>query len=267
MNKFINITIISILFLHFNPNTINAQEPTNEKPDSLNLVCHANIEDLPISEGNMIALPRKGLFIEDGATFYSLDSVRCPQIKKFRFKENFAFEQCVVSGENLLVKSHEFVMRIHNSGTSIAAELDTETFFIHGGTGSIYHIVVLESDNTWGWYTCNYENGNMKCIIRTSHPINHIFGDEENALCAIGSCIYTVTDNGFVLIGEFPDFITDALMTTKGLLLCTNSTLYFLDYNTYEPTPLLSGRFHSIHYDGEVLYIVLHDGRILKGFI
>lgn len=223
-------------------------------------------ETLPVEEGEFIALPNLGLFIADGNVLYSLDSIRCPDIVKFRFKDNYDFEHIVVSGDSYLVKSHELVMRVCQGETSIAAELDTETFFLHAGTGSKYHLVILEADNTWGWYTCDWQSGEMTCVIRTSHPISHILDNGEAELCVVGKQLYGVNDEQFILMAELPEYVLDCVTTSQGLFLCTQKMLYFYD-GSAEPKPLLQGDFHSLHYDGEVLYVVLQDGRILKGSI
>ncbi|MBO7069533.1 MAG: hypothetical protein J6W52_12820 [Bacteroidaceae bacterium] len=260
-NNILNITLT--LLLSFSQ-TVWAQETANDTTDVLNLEwLVSDAESLPIDEGNFIALPESGLFIEDGNTFYALDSIRCPDIVKFRMKAKLEFEYSVISEGDLLVKSHELVVRIHQDETTIVAELDTETFFLHAGTGSKYHLEVLEEDNTWGWYTCDWETGEMTCVIRTPYPISHILDNGNLVLCAIGNQLYTVDEETLQSIAELPDEILDCISTSRGLFMCTTQMLYFYDGNA-APAPILQGDFHSLYCDGEVFYIVLQDGRILK---
>lgn len=255
----ITLSLLSLLTL-----PIWSQEMNSEIADSLKLEWLASdAELLPIEEGDFITLPGLGLFIEDGGTFYSLDSIRCPDIVKIRMKAQVSYEQVVISQGDILVKSHELIVRIHKDETSVVAELDTETFFLHAGSGTKYHLVVLEADDTWGWYTCDWETGEMTCVVRTPFPISHIFDNGGLAICVVGEILYVVNEEQFQLLAELPDDILDGVCTNQGMFLCTSQTLYFYDGNA-EPLPLLRGDFHSLHYDGEVFYVVLQDGRILK---
>jgi len=260
----LNIFNITLTLLLSYSQILWAQEIANDTTEVLNLEwLVSDAELLPIDEGDFIALPESGLFIEDGNTFYALDSIRCPDVVKFRMKAKLEFEYSVISEGDFLVKSHELVVRIHQDETTIVADLDTETFFLHPGTGSKYHLEVLEADDTWGWYTCDWKTGEMNCVIRTPYPISHILDYGELVLCAIDNQLFTLDGETLQSIAELPDEILDCVSTIRGVVMCTPQTLYFFDGNA-APVPVLQGDFHSLYFDGEVLYIVLQDGRILK---
>ena len=255
---------LALFFMSSLTYSLCAQNSKNELEESLVfdwLV--SNADELPIEKGDFIALPGLGLFMEDRATFYSVDSVRCPDIVKFRMKAKLDFEQTVISQGNYLVKCHELVARIHDSETSIVAELDTENFILHAGTGSKYHLEILEGDGKWGWYTCDWTNGEITCNLRTSKPISHIFDNGKIVLCVMEDQLYAIIDNKLQSLAKMPDYILDGVITMNGLFLCTKNMLYY--YNgSASPASILQGNFHSLHYDGKIFYVVLQDGRILK---
>lgn len=220
-------------------------------------------EDLPSSEGQFLIIPDKGLFFVVGNEFYSLDEERCPDIAKFLIKDSFNFEYTILSGNDFLVKNANFLMRIHEGTTTIEKDFDTETFFVYPGAYSQYHIVLLEKDGVWGWYSCDGLEQTCRCMLRTKELITGIYDAGEVAICTIENKIYFRNGKKLLLVYELPDLITCGTLTDLGLFMTTTDALYLFD-GTNPPIKVLDSSYNSVYYDGGVLYIILNDGTVLK---
>ena len=163
-------------------------------------------EDMPVSIGQLIALPYQGLFIADGNTFYSLDKEKCPEVEKFRVLENIPFEQVIVNNNELVVKSQQFLMLLGEEKTEILAEFDTEDYAIYSGNDSIINIVTIEDNDSCVWYKYDRRTGETECIMRQIEPIKKIVSGNHIDFYLIGNNIYYINDNdcGELVVSEKP---------------------------------------------------------------
>ena len=217
-------------------------------------------DSMPVNSGQLIALPQQGLFIVDDNTFYSLDEERCPDISRFRLLESFPFDQVIVNDCEFFVKTQQFLMYLGEEQTEILAEFDTEYFTIFPGNDSIINVVVQEETDSNAWYKFDRRTGDTECILREVEPIRKIVAGNQIDFCIIGNNIYYVKDEECdeVVVSEEP--IIDMVLLPMGLMFCTDNLLSL--YNNDCVVPIVEGDFHGLHFDGDIVYVVLKNGNI-----
>lgn len=219
-------------------------------------------DSMPVNQGQLIVLPNQGIFIVDGNTFYSLDKKKCPDIEKFRVLENIPFEQVIVSDDELVVKSQQFLMLLGENETEILSEFDTEDFAIFSGNDSVINIVTIEDSDSCVWYKFDRRTGKTECIMRQAEPIKKIVAGNHIDFCLIGNNIYYVIDNncGELVVSEKP--VIDMILLPNGLMFCTDDMLSLISDDGV--IPIAEGEFHGLLNDGCVVYIVMKNGNIWK---
>ena len=222
----------------------------------------AQADSMPVNSGQLIALPRQGLFIADGSTFYSLDRERCPDINKFRLLENFPFDQVIVNDNEFVVKTQQFLRLLGEEQTEILAEFDTEYFTVFSGNDSIINVVVYEETDSCAWYKLDRRTGTTECILREAQPIKKIVAGNQIDFCIVGNNIYYVMGDvcDEVVVSEEP--IIDMVLLPTGLMFCTDNLLSL--YNNECVIPIAEGEFHGLHCDENVVYVVLKNGNIWR---
>lgn len=219
-------------------------------------------DNMPVHQGQLIALPNQGLFIADGNTFYSLDKEKCPDVEKFRVLENIPFEQVIVNDNELMVKSQQFMMLLGEEKTEILAEFDTEDYAIFSGNDSIINVVTIEDNDSCVWYKFDRRTGETECIMREIEPIKKIVSGNHIDFCLIGNNIYYVIDNncGELVVSEKP--VVDMILLPNGLMFCTDDMLSMIsDDGVF---PIAEGDFHGLYHDGDVVYVVMKNGNIWR---
>lgn len=219
-------------------------------------------DSMPVSNGQLITLPHQGLFIVDGNTFYSLDKERCTGIKKFRLLEIFPFEQVIVSGNEFVVKSQQFLMLLGEKKTEILAEFDTEDFAVFSGNDSIINVVTTEDNDSCVWYKFERRIGETECVMHQSEPIRKIVAGNNIDFCLIGNNVYYVNGKecNELVVSKQP--IVDMVLLPEGLMFCTDNMLSLICDDGV--IPIAEGEFHGLFGDEDVVYVVVKNGNIWR---
>lgn len=219
-------------------------------------------EDMPVSNGQLIVLPQKGLFIADGNTFYSLDTEECPHVEKFRILEDIPFDQVIVNDNEFIVKSQQFMLILGGEKTEILAEFDTEDYSLFSGVDSVINVVVREEGNFCTLYKYDRRTGDLDNIMRLPENIKKIVAGNKMDFYLLEKGIYYLydTESGELATSEQP--ILDMILLPDGLMFCTETMLYLI--NDDGVVPLMEGSFHGLQNDGHVIYITLQNGNIWK---
>ena len=225
----------------------------------------ATVESLPSTNGLMLTLPQQGLFLADNNTLYSLDEEQC-SLEKMRILLNVPIEQLFVNNGHFIVKSGAFVIEMGNDKSKTLLEFEDDDFLIFNGNDGHFYVMLPENEDEWGVYCYNLESSQLTCLVRLEEPVYELFDVDTVCILLTTNRIYSIVKDNLYLLAEVEDEIIDATVTPAGIVFCTTDNLYI--WNVKDDVQLVGQlQIHSLYSDGDILYLLMQNGDILKALL
>lgn len=256
MNRIIVLSVFSLCCLVASAQT---EPPSIEQDYDVFLL--KTVDELPFSSGQFLVLPSMGLFMTNDIEFVSLDSVQCPNIKKFRLKCPYTCEKLFSAGGKLMMKNNQYLLNVGEDSTSLIAKLDMVDFDVYPISDTAFSILYQDNEGAYVWAVLDAEKNEMSPQLAFKQPIAKVERYGKQFLIATGNDLLLCDETGTYYISHAEEPILDVVASSMGVFLCTASTLYSMSTDC-EIVPLANSKYHSLYIDGGTLYVVTTDGSI-----
>ena len=223
-----------------------------------------NTSEFSTQEGRLLTLDGLGLFYFDQGTLVSLDSISCPDVRMCRLKANIQYDDLVMCDGYFIVKSGPFIIMLDGDNTRILSKFDTPLFFLYPGGDDYINVVIPEEDGDWAWYTFKIYSQKLECVMRMTTPITKVIDNLTHAFVVSEEMVYLVSEQGLEPLVTCNRDIIDAASTTLGLFVVSDDALFLTNGEEGDSEAIIEDALYGIYSDGDVIYVVMQNGDILR---